>query len=1112
MTATRRARVAKAKARLALQGAPCVRTGAGPAIPLEAKDAVLLARLALEGATDRGQMAAWLWPDAEPSRARGNLRQRLLRLRQLTGVELIVGTAQLALGDGVEHDLTGDGDLLGTLPADAAAGLADWLAMRREHGIEGRSVRLLQRAEQAERQGDLASALAVAQESLALTPTSEQAHRQLMRIHYLGGDRAAALLVYRQCRKRLADALAAEPGPETEELRRLIETAGGPVAVFSAPLPAAVLRPPRLIGRVSEQARIAAAVQGGVHVLVVGEAGMGKSRLLGESRLAQDVRVAVSARPGDADLPYALFARLVRALLARGLEPDDAARRELARFVAELGSGPDTAFDLVALERAAEEAFTSARALSPAIVVDDLHFADAASIELLQSMAHVPDGPVLLFGARPDEGPALQRLQRALIEQQRLEPVRLGPLEAAEVAALIDSLGIPALNGDALAGALHRHTGGNPQFVLETLRALLLDGRADAFARDALPLPASVGALIEARLKRLTPLSTKLARVGAVADAQFDAALAAQVLGCEVLDLADAWTELEAAQVLSGEGFAHDLVAEAVRRSVPVPIARRLHAGIAAALEERNAAPAAVAHHWLAAGEGLRACAPLRAAAAQATAASRHDDAARMYGDLVRVLGECGDANGAWDARVQQFDELVSAELGQAIDDVLRDLLARAADDRQRARAGESQARLALARLDNDGATEAARRAIDLAQAAAAPEIECDARMALAQALLRKRRPDEAGAVLAGLKEWVESSAPAQQRIEYEQCVAWHAIETERYEQALHLWQRSASAALEQRRMSEAAIGMTYQVLCLGNMGAFRRAADVGERQRALMIEHRLFGDPYPLIDSNLAYVYTYCGRYCDALAALERAERAGVVDAATLGLRRAVVYLALGQAGRARRLLEGAIVQDRPAVGRHALLLMLARVHRAMRLEPAPAADLLAILDEAGQLASDSPKVALRARTLLVRAECVGGGEAVESALQARRLVDGRDAYGLRLAIEARLAAASLDHGDLAQAIAAAELALALAEVYEPELAFASEVAASLWRVLHAADDDRAETVLGAAVDRIHRTAAEQVPAEFRDSYLNRFAANRELLTAVTRRHRRAALPPPVG
>jgi DNA-binding SARP family transcriptional activator len=1107
MTAMHHVVTAKAPVRLALQGSPCVRTAAGGSVALETKDAVLLARLALEGATDRGQIAAWLWPDAEPERARGNLRQRLLRLRRQAGAQLIAGTTKLALADGVEHDLTDDGDLLGTVPADAAAGLADWLTLRRERGLESRSGRLLQEAERAENAGDLAGALGFVKKALTLAPLSEPAHRALMRLHYLAGDRAAALLAYGHCRRQLAEALAVEPAAETEALKALIERAGSAPTAVAAPLPAAVLRPPRLIGRLREQAQIAAAAQLKIPVLVIGEAGMGKSRLLAESCATHDIGIAVAARPGDVDLPYALFARLVRRLLAEGIEPGPATRPELARFIVELGFAPETAFDLGALERAAEEYLAAACAQQPRLVIDDLHYADAASIELLERTAHSANAPHLLLGARPgDDGSALQRWQDSLVEQQRLELVRLGPLDAAELAALIDSLGVAALRGDALAGPLHRHTGGNPQFALETLRALLLDGRTDAFSRDALPLPASVGALIAARLKRLTPMAIKLARVSAVADAQFDADLAARVLGCEVLDLADAWSELEAAQVFCGDGFAHDLVADAVRRGVPQPIARRLHAGIASDLEWRNAAPAAVAHHWLAAGEAARACGPLGAAAGQATAASRHQEAAALYNELARVLAECGDPRGAWDARLRQFDALINAELGEAINAALRYLMDEAVDDRQHAQACEARARLALALLDNEQAAEAARSAAEAAQRAGAPAVECDARMALAQALLRLRRPDEAGAVLAGLQAWISASAAPEQRIQYEQCVAWHAIETERYDSALQLWERSTAAAIERRSMSEVATGMTYQVLCLGNMGAFRRAAEVGERQRALMAEYRLYGDPYPLIDSNLAYVYAYAGRYADALTALDRAAAAGVVDVATLGLRRAVVFLALGQAGRARRLLDDALTQGRVAVGRHPLLLMLARTRHALGAR-APSGDgLPALLDEAEQLARDSPKVSLRARTLLVRAECAGGGEALEAGLEARRLIDGRDAHGLRLAIETRLAAAWLAQGDVGRALDVAQLPLALAEVYDPELMFASEVAALLWRVLFAAHDARAEPFLDAAVERIHRTAAEQVPAEFRDSYMNRFAANRELLTAATRRRPRAA------
>jgi len=1093
---------------LSSQGAAILRDGAR--IALAPRDAVLLTWLAFEGPTRRARLATLLWPDADDAHARANLRQRVFQLRRRLGFVLLDDGSLVALAAGVTHDLDGTLAILDGVEVDAGAELLEWLSARRRARLEDAVRALSDAATRAEEARDWPQALAHAQQLLALAPLAEDAHRRLIRLHYLAGDRSAALLAFDRCEAVLKHEVGAAPSAETLGLLRLMTESD------RASLPAlsprvALLRPPRLIGRTQELAHIAAALQCGDHVLVVGEAGMGKSRLLEECRSRHRIGISVAARPGDADLPYALFARLVRGFLAGGLEPSAAIRKELTRFIAELGPPPDTTFDLAALEHAAEELLTAARASWPMLVVDDLHHADAASIELLERLAHAAGAPVFLFGARPGEGPAVERLRLRLVEQQRLQPVPLAPLDRYELVALVDSLGVPELRGDALAGPLHRHTGGNPQFALETLRALLLDGRTDDFMRDALPLPAGVGALIEARLKRLSPTAIKLARVGAVAGAQFDAELAARVLGCAVLDLADAWAELEAAQVLNGDAFAHDLVADAVRRSVPRPIARRLHAGIAEALESRDASPAAIAQHWLAAGEAARACPALRAAITQASATSRHLEAAALCGELASVLAGSGDAEGAWEARLQQFDQLISAELGETIDTVLGDLVADARDERQRAQAWEAKARLALSRLDNDAAAAAARDAIDAAQRAAAAEIECDARMALAQALLRQRRPDEAGAVLAALQEWIDASAAPAQRYQYQQCMAWHAIETERYESALRLWQRCTADAMERRSMPEAVTGLSYQVLCLGNMGTFRRAADVGEAMRALMIEHRLFGDPYPLIDSNLAYVYAYAGRHADALAALERAAAAGVVDAATLGLRRAVVYLALGQAGRARRLLEDGLARGRAAVGRHPMLLMLARARHALRARCADAA-VLALLDEAEQLARESPKVSLRARALLVRAECVEGAAAVKAALEARRLMEGRDAHGLRLAIESRLAAAWLEDGDIPRALEAAQLPLALAEAYDPELMFPSEVAALLWRVLHAAGDERADAFLAAAIERIHRNAADHVPTEFRDSYLNRLAANRELLTAATRLRRRStpALPSP--
>ena len=95
------------------------------------------------------------------------------------------------------------------------------------------------------------------------------------------------------------------------------------------------------------------------------------------------------------------------------------------------------------------------------------------------------------------------------------------------------------------------------------------------------------------------------------------------MLGLRAIDLSDAWRELDAAQVLREGAFAHDLIFEAARSSVPAPIARRLHAEMAGFLEARAAEPAHVAQHWRDAGEPLKALPWLVAAAERAGAAWR---------------------------------------------------------------------------------------------------------------------------------------------------------------------------------------------------------------------------------------------------------------------------------------------------------------------------------------------------------------------------------------------------------------------------------------------------------------------------------------------------------
>src|SRR5256885_14038655 len=97
---------------LRLRGAPSCLFPDGRTINLEAKDALLLALLAIEGQTARASIAERLWPDVDSERARGNLRARLLRMKQRVGAELVSSGVHAALAADVTHDLDADCDVL----------------------------------------------------------------------------------------------------------------------------------------------------------------------------------------------------------------------------------------------------------------------------------------------------------------------------------------------------------------------------------------------------------------------------------------------------------------------------------------------------------------------------------------------------------------------------------------------------------------------------------------------------------------------------------------------------------------------------------------------------------------------------------------------------------------------------------------------------------------------------------------------------------------------------------------------------------------------------------------------------------------------------------------
>lgn len=630
-------------------------------VRLERKVAGVLAYLALEGPTPRSRLAGLLWPDAAERTARNNLAQALRRLRQAAGgYEAAGGDEVLKLAEGLEADaarlvlssfrgrhaeaaLLG-GELLAGYEYDDCPDFADWLLAERRRLKTAWCQAVLQESERQEGEGDFRAASALAERLTQADPLSEEYARRLMRLCYLLGDRGAALAAYH----RLQDALLRETGlnplPETQALaREIAEGRGpGPPKPRSRPeVPLALLRPPVLVGREQAWQALEEAWEAGKAVFVTGEPGVGKSRLLQDFVASKGPYAWVSGRPGDQGTPFAFYSRAWRELFQRypGIRLPPWARQELSRILPGLFPEAPPPWgdpaDRLRLFAAMAEILRGLGKHVEALVVDDLQYVDPASAEaggyLVSQLVPTPPGvPRSLNAYRRGEltAEAEAGIDR-LVEAGLAARVGLEPLAPAGVEALLASLGLPGLEPARLAPQLWQRTGGNPFFVLETLRAFWEAGGVPE-GRLYFPVPERVKGLIARRLQGLSAAALRLAQAAAIAGDSLTLELAAGILQSRPLDLAGPWAELEAAQVLREGRFAHDLLLETVREGIPAPVQAHLHRQVAQALEQTGAHPARIAQHWLLAGREEAAARCWLAAGRDYQARALHAEALAM--------------------------------------------------------------------------------------------------------------------------------------------------------------------------------------------------------------------------------------------------------------------------------------------------------------------------------------------------------------------------------------------------------------------------------------------------------------------------------------------------
>ncbi|MCA9932646.1 MAG: AAA family ATPase [Anaerolineales bacterium] len=662
------------------------------------KATALLAYLALSGERpSRDWLAAFLWPETDDRRAKAALRRTLSALKTAVGAAAIFANREVI---GLEADAVWC-DVSAFQEAVRQGDLTTAVNLYRDDFLVGFSLRdsipfddwQVQQQESLRR--DLTQALAQlaktttgetavthARRWCQMDPLREEAHRTLMRLLAANGRSTAALRQYRDCVRILDEELGVPPLPETTELYQAIQndrvtqrdkvtrwqgdrvTENDLVTVS----PPHIVTPSPLIGRDSELHQMQQLYQqvrpDGRLLIIEGEPGIGKTRLaeaLVNWAAANDAKT-LTARcyEGETNLAYA---PLIQALQA-GLTPEALQRladlpahhlAEAARLLPQLAEGrnlpPQTNLSGPGEQvRFYEGVIQTLLALldgaAPGILwLDDVHWLDAASLELLLYLLHRwRERPLLtLFCWRGEELPAnspLPPLVAKLRRENACQIIQPHRFTQAHVAALLAATGKPF--SPTLHQQLHEETEGLPMFVVAYLDALSAsDGTLALPASFA--VPASVRDLLHQRLAQINETERQILQTAAAIGHSFDLLLVQAASGRSDEETVTALEALTARGLLveqigrdhAAYDFSHDKLRVLVYEETGLARKRLLHRRLATTLVANRAPNAAVsaqiASHYQHAGLEPEAAAYFVQAGEQAQALFAHQDALHFY-------------------------------------------------------------------------------------------------------------------------------------------------------------------------------------------------------------------------------------------------------------------------------------------------------------------------------------------------------------------------------------------------------------------------------------------------------------------------------------------------
>jgi class 3 adenylate cyclase/tetratricopeptide (TPR) repeat protein len=409
-------------------------------------------------------------------------------------------------------------------------------------------------------------------------------------------------------------------------------------------------------------------------VLVSGEAGIGKSTLVAHAaRDAHDAGATVLFGHCDEDFgaPYQPWVEALTEHLEQDPQPLEALpaaqRAAIGRLLPALGievraANRDADTERLVLMDAVVRLLESAGEVAPLVLVlDDLHWADQASLHLLRRVATAgAAAPVTVIGTYRDtdlsSGDALTALLADLHREPNVARVPLDGLGDVDIAELMATAAGHELDDDGidLAHTLRRETAGNPFFTAELLRHL---GESGAIVQNdegrwtlerdlaELGLPSSVRDVVGRRVERLGPEAVRLLSLAAVIGRDFDVEVLEAVAasdGDALLDIIDGAvraTVITETDQPERYRFVHALTQHSLYADLSPLRRQRAHERVAETLEASTSTDPArrlseLAHHWLAATKPADSAKALRYAeeAADAALASlAPEDAAHWY-------------------------------------------------------------------------------------------------------------------------------------------------------------------------------------------------------------------------------------------------------------------------------------------------------------------------------------------------------------------------------------------------------------------------------------------------------------------------------------------------